>query len=385
MSSATSARPHTRHSNATISVPVLLGLFMLMLSGCDTEAQSQIEQVNQLTVSSIRLTPESGYPVKQRFLGTVKAPQESTLGFELAGKLSALHVAQGDTVTKGQKIASLNTELLETELNQLMAKRDQIAAQLQLIKRNLSRQLSLKKKGFSADAQIDDLKSQRNTLSASLDEVDAGILATRLRIDKSTVYAPYNGVISARHVSQGDVIGAGTPTFTLLSTMGREAHIGVPAEMVNTLESGATFSVEINGRFYEASLINPAAALQNNGRTVNLRFELPKDYALLPGELAYLTVNRQINKPGYWIPMSALTDGVRGTWNIFSLTSQESDNHSFRVERRLVNLLYATESQAFIAAELGKNPLIVSEGLHRIVAGAQVTTTSAELVEGPQS
>ncbi len=68
--------------------------------------------------------------------------------------------------------------------------------------------------------------------------------------------------------------------------------------------------------------------------------------------------------------MSALTDGLRGTWNLFTVDKQTSSN---LVQRKVVEVLYANDQQAIVSGAIKPNELVVTNGLHRLVAGQTVT------------
>ncbi|WP_422121444.1 efflux RND transporter permease subunit [Photobacterium damselae] len=107
-----------------------------------------------------------------------------------------------------------------------------------------------------------------------MSQLHATLAANQLKLTKSTIRAPYNGKISERFVSQGDVINIGTPTFTLLANDLTEAHIGVPAKYMTQILNQPSWQIRINNKLYPAQLLNPGASIDLNSRTVELRFAL---------------------------------------------------------------------------------------------------------------
>lgn len=140
-----------------------------------TETASSVQTI--LTVETMALAQSSSYAVQREYVGVVKAGQQANLGFELAGKVNEILVDVGDTVTIGQPLIRLDTQLLETESSQLKAQAEEVKAQLSLVAANLKRQRSLKAKGFSAEAEIDSLTSEQRVLQANLLRIDASVKA----------------------------------------------------------------------------------------------------------------------------------------------------------------------------------------------------------------
>ncbi|MGF1732247.1 efflux RND transporter periplasmic adaptor subunit [Photobacterium kasasachensis] len=343
-----------------------------LLSGCNTSntETSQSHETQQLPrVNTVTLSPSDHYLVEREYVGTVQAGQQANLGLELGGKIAQILVDVGDKVTAGDPLIILDKQLLQTQADELSAQQAQITAQLELIEANLKRQKALKKKGFSAESEIDNLNSQRNALRANFRQLAASSAANQLQQQKSTVFAPYDGTISARFVSKGDVVNTGAPTLTLLASTNKEAHIGIPAKQLAKMSGEADWTLRIGNRSYEVTLLNPGARVDTGSRTVKLRFGLPQNADVIDGELAYLQFDDIREKPGYWIPLSAMTDGIRGVWNVFALNE---NNQELRIERRSVQVLYANNDHAFVTGAISNGERLVSDGLHRLVPGQAV-------------
>lgn len=343
-----------------------------ILAGCNSANQEQTEQVHiqqLLSVNTHTLHPSAHYTVEREYVGMVQAGQQANLGVELGGKISQILVDVGDNVKAGDPLLVLDTELLKTQADALTAQQAQVTAQLDLIEANLKRQQKLKAKGFSAESDIDALNSQRDALRANFRQLTASLSANRLQQKKSTVYAPYHGTVSERFVSQGDVINTGAPTLTLLASTRKEAHIGVPAKQLTKLMTNADWKLRVGSISYPVTLINPGVNVDTGSRTVKLRFALPETARVINGELAYLQFNDVQNKPGYWIPLSAMTDGLRGVWNVFAL---REDNEGLKIERRSIQVLHANNDHAYVVGALESNERIVADGLHRLVPGQVV-------------
>ncbi|MDD1779870.1 efflux RND transporter periplasmic adaptor subunit [Enterovibrio sp. ZSDZ35] len=352
------------------SIMFVTSLTALTACNLQSEAQEQKLQTVKPTVTVTEINLVSSYRVPKEFVGTVQVGQRANLGFELAGKINALFVDVGDTVAKGQPLAQLDTLLLDTESRQLSAQFEQLDAQLALTKTNLQRQRQLKKKGFSADAEIDSLTSQRDALRANMRELEATLASNTLRKEKSTIYAPYEGQVSERFVSVGDVINMGAPTFTLLSNKQNEARIGIPIKYLTSIANKPTTNIRIGNDSYPSQLLNPGAAVDARSRTVQLRYALPDSVSVISGQLVYLQDTNEFAADGFWIPLTSLTDGLRGTWNVFEANGDGNGGH--QIARRSVQVIHADEEKAFVSGPMENGDMIVTDGVHRIVSGQQV-------------
>ncbi|WOT06207.1 efflux RND transporter periplasmic adaptor subunit [Shewanella youngdeokensis] len=356
---------------------LLLGLIVIaLLTACqDEQTIAPAAQIYQ-SVSASELIAAPSYPYAQEFSGTIRAGNTTGVGFELAGKINELTVDSGDSVVKGQRLAQLDTRLLLAEKNELFANLQQNKADLDLAIATLNRSLELNKQGYVSAQQLDELKGQLNSLQAAKSRLSASIEVNQLKIDKSELLAPFTGTISKRIHNLGEVISLGSPVFTLIERSNVQAYIGVPVDVSHTLTTGQTVKLRVRNQFYQASIAGIGAELDPITRTVELRVTLPSDANVINGELSYLYYQHTINTPGYWVPVSALTDGVRGLWNIYVLVPS---NDRYRVEHRDVEIIYTSQDNAFINGAVSANELYVNQGLHKLVAG-QIVTRQASTV-----
>ena len=358
-------------------------LIPFTLQACSEVVADETQPASQyLQASSEYLTQQDSYQVENKFVGKVIAKQDANLGFEFAGIIKTLHVIEGQQVVKGQLLAELNTQLLLIERNQLEAQLQQAEAEFDLIEANLSRLNSLSKRGFTSEQNIDELSSQKRVIAANIRSTLSGLEASQYRIDKSKLLAPFDGIVSSRQIAQGEVIAAGSTAFRLLQTGASEVTIGVPASFISQLQ-GKEHQLQIAGINYAARLLSVGNEVDTVTRTISLRFALADNSAVYNGQLAYLALSQAYQQPGYWVPLSAITDGVRGMWNIYTLEQdvrqQDRDDHSaaipalFQLKSTTVTVLHAAETAAYVQGDLKDNQAYVNVGIHRFVPGQRVT------------
>ncbi len=326
---------------------------------------------------SIVLTQQSSFTIERQFVGSVFAKQNANIGFELAGKVANLAANTGERVKQGSVLASLDTELLQIERDELYAQLAQTEADIVLVKTNLNRLNSLQKKGYTSDQSVDELKARQKSLFASKARINASLAANQTRIDKSQLMAPFDAQVGQRLVALGQVVSAGSPVFELLQLSDQEVKIGLPVRLLDKLDRTLNQHTQatIAGQTVPVSLITKGASVDPATRTVQLRFAIDPQFSFIPGQLAYLNLVEQQQQSGFWVPLSALTDGLRGTWNVFVLVKQ--DNKTWQIERRDVRVAHANREAAFIYGAIQDQERIIATGLHKFVPGQLVTTQTS--------
>ncbi|MBW8186481.1 efflux RND transporter periplasmic adaptor subunit [Shewanella nanhaiensis] len=346
-----------------------------LLSACQGEVTTHSTQAQLQTVTTESLTLSNSYQHTQEFTGTIRAGNTTGIGFELSGKLKSLAVDSGDSVEKGQLLAQLDTRLLEAERAEIDASLSQNSADLTLARNTLNRSLELQKQGYTSEQQLDELKGQLNSLLAAKKRLVASKLANALRIEKSSLLAPFSGVISKRNSNLGEVVALGTPIFTLVQNRNPQAFVGVPVKLAQQLNTKQDVLLKVGNNSYTAQIEGKGAEVNPVTRTVPLRLSLPIDAQVINGEIAYLIYKTDIYQNGYWVPISALTDGIRGLWNLYVITSNSdsgADKGTFNIERRDIEILYTKEDMAYIQGALKVNEDYITQGLHKLVVGQQV-------------
>nr|WP_226685145.1 MULTISPECIES: efflux RND transporter periplasmic adaptor subunit [Shewanella] len=355
---------------------------MLCLSACQPQPVEQSE-TKPAVVSSAALVLKPSYTKLQQFSGSVRAGNTTGIGFELPGKLQKLLVDTGDRVERGQLLARLDTSLLKAEQTELEAALDQNNADIKLAQATLKRSLELSAKQYLSEQQLDELKGKLASLEAGHARLGASLKANELKRQKSLLIAPFAGVIAAREHNLGEVIALGSPVFTLVQSNNLQALIGVPLNIAEQLQPGVILKLRVAEHYYQAKLKGISGQINPVTRTVQLRFSIDSASETTPinGELAYLQYRREVLREGYWVPVSALTDGIRGLWNLYVL---KQDTDGFKLQRRDVEILYTEGDNAFISGAISPGEQFVTTGLHKLVAGQRVAPSAALAVRGGQ-
>jgi len=347
-----------------------LCLFIGLLTACQPASIETRATTPYQSVSYQPLKLASSYPYTHVYSGQIRAINTTDIGFELAGKITMLQADTGDFVHQGQVLAKLDTQLLAAEQNQLNASLAQNQANIAVANATLKRNVQLQQQGYASAQQLDELQGTLNVLLAAKKQLIASLHANQLKIDKSTLRAPFNGKVSQRHHHLAEVISIGSPVFTFIEPHHAQAYIGVPVAISHTLSLGQTVNLQVRERPYVGTVAGIGAELDPVTRTVQLRITLPTTLNAVNGEMAYLHYQDDIATEGYWVPISALTDGMRGLWNLYVIV--QDDQHRDIVERRDVEIIDTTNERAFVQGAISPGELYIDQGLHKLVTGQVV-------------
>ena len=274
-----------------------------------------------LAVETAVLKSVTQYSVERSYTGEIVARRTSDLGFEQGGTLVEILVEEGDRVNQGDILARIDARGLQAQRQQLEAERRQSLALLQELKTgprpediaeaeaavgDLNNQLALarlqqqrreslyeegaisleemQERKFNADAlekrlqqaqsRLDELQAgtrseQISGQDAQVAQIDARIRSVEILLDKGVLKSPFRGTVSSRIVDEGVVVAAGQSVLRLVEDNQLEARIGLPQGVADKLVISSQYSIQVNGRNYQARLRQKLPELRESSRTVH--------------------------------------------------------------------------------------------------------------------
>ncbi|MEF7613115.1 efflux RND transporter periplasmic adaptor subunit [Aquincola sp. MAHUQ-54] len=169
-----------------------------------------------LTVNAVVAVP-SAWPRTLSANGSVAAWQESIVSAEQGGyRLAEVLVNVGDRVRRGQVLARMSVDTVQVELAQTRASLAEAEATLAEAQANAERARQLQTTGAISAQQINQYLTAEKTAQARLLAQRARLQSDELRLAKTTIAAPDDGVISARMATVGAVAGNGQELFRLI-------------------------------------------------------------------------------------------------------------------------------------------------------------------------
>jgi RND family efflux transporter MFP subunit len=169
-----------------------------------------------LTVSVVQAKGGS-LAIKLAANGSVAAWQEASVGTETGGlRVAELHASVGDSVKKGQLLASFATESVQADVALTRAALAEAQANALEAAANAERARAVQGTGALSAQQVNQYLTQEQTAKARVASAQAQLDSQLLRLKQTQALAPDAGVISSRSASVGAVLGAGTEMFKLI-------------------------------------------------------------------------------------------------------------------------------------------------------------------------
>src|SRR5437867_5176168 len=296
-----------------------------------TRADAVQNRVPMVSTVSPRRAPEV---LEIPLPGSMEAILETGIWARTDGYLNARYVDIGDRVNKGQLLADIDTPEVDQQLMQAIATMSQdkanvvkFEADLALARTTLQRYVAAGP-GTVSKQQIDERTSAVTDAEKVVDAARATVNADEANVHRllelqssQKVYAPFDGIITARNVDPGSLISAGSTTgtrelFRLAQVDVLRIFVFVPQSYAPDIKAGQTADVsvrELPGRVFQGTVARTAGAIDATSRTLLTEVHVPNpDGLLLSGSYATVRFKVQRPDPPLVVPQSALLIDAKG-------------------------------------------------------------------------
>ncbi len=223
-------------------------------------------------------------------LGRLVALHSGVVAARTAGPVANIKVEVGNHVEKGTVVAVLDqarlkeqVELQIADIKVAKAQKITALAHRKLARKELARLEKIRKSPAFTQSLYDVQQKVLEVALSTIKEAEARILRAeaylrlaRIELRDSTILAPYTGVITQRHTSEGAWLTLGDPVVSMVDHLQMEIEAQVPAEHIIGIQVGhsVSFQLNINGNTHYQAQVRAIIPEQNpSSRTLPVRFQ----------------------------------------------------------------------------------------------------------------
>ncbi len=290
--------------------------------------------------------------------GNTAAINSANLVARVQGFLTEISYTDGAAVKKGDHLFTIEPEPYQLRLQQAQAAEAAAQATVVQTQADFERQQELVQRQAASKAAFDTATANRDNAKAKLLQAQADTKQAQINLDYTRVVAPFDGIVTARQVSIGELVG-GTGTQVLATIVQLDvvelafmwkAHIGLQTDV------GFPHKGKLD---YIAPLVN-----QGTG-TLAARAELPNESRLmLPGFFVRVRVPLE-ETPALLVPSVALATDQAGRYVLIV-------NAENTIEQRKVEVGPSVGPLAVIESGLKSEDRVVVAGVLRAIPGQKV-------------
>jgi RND family efflux transporter MFP subunit len=246
---------------------------------------------------------ELGSPVTDLTVpGTVQAFSESPIYARINGYVRSWNADIGAHVRKGQLLAVIEAPEVDQELSHARAMLAQAQANLELATVTAARYRELIQSNSVSQQEVDNNNQNLNSQTANVQAATAEVGRLEQMQGFEKIYAPFDGVITARKTEVGDLInagnsGVGAELFRISNITTMRVYVNVPEVYSEAIAPGVRASMEVaslQNRQFTGTVARTSNAIGVNSRTLLTEVDVPNPKGeLFPG--AYAQVHFQLS------------------------------------------------------------------------------------------
>jgi RND family efflux transporter MFP subunit len=293
-------------------VAVLLGIFgILSRRSAATVLAERTQQLAAPTV--IAAPPLQGAPVDSFVLpGNVTSWTDSPIYARTSGYLTRWYFDIGARVRKSALLAEIATPEVDQQLVQAEADLNTAQANANNAHIQADRYTGLVKSNAVSRQDTDTFVNQATATAAAVRSAQANVERLRDLQSFEKVYAPFDGVVTARNIDTGQLIdpGAGKELFHLQAIQTLRVYANLPQVYTNNVKHGSKIDLtfaEHAGKTYQGTLTRTSDSIDPASRTLLVEIDVDNRAGeLLPGSLAQVHFKTPAAGPTFIVPAAAL-------------------------------------------------------------------------------
>ena len=277
------------------------GLAFLIYSGIHSrvDAEKGLEKTVKLTLAEavkvVHPTKDSeGQAIE--LPGNTQAFTDAPIYARTSGYLKQWYFDIGAHVKRGQLLAEIETPELDEQLDQAENQLKTAEANLQLAQVTADRWVFLEKSSVVSKQERDQAVSDLNAKRATADSDRANVARLRKLQEFEHVYAPFDGVITARNTDVGDLIQGDNTVpkelFHLAAIEKLRVYVSVPEVYETAIKAGETVTLTLDafpGESFTGTVVRDSNSIDLTSRTLRVEVDVDNPTGrLLPGGYAFV-------------------------------------------------------------------------------------------------
>lgn len=286
--------------------------------------------------------------------GDVTTDQNIMIYPEFSGVLEAIYIKEGDEVKKGQRLAKIDDGGQSSQLAEMQA-------QLDLAQTRFERQKRLWDQNIGSEIQYLEAKT-------AYDRIESSVAQMRSQLNKSVIYAPFDGKVDEIITDQGQVVSPGqTPIFRILNLNKMYVSANVPETYVGSIKEGTEAIVNLRalGKSFVGKVTQASSNISESNRNFRVRVSIPDSIDFVkPNLIATLMLNDYAAKDAIVIPENILQENASGESFTFAL-NMENDSIG-KANFRELKLGKNYQGEIEILSGLEASDIVITEGARTV-------------------
>ncbi len=331
------------------------------------EAISKLDTVKKLPLVTAFQVKHSDFTHFLELQGNVSTKKNIILYPEFSGLLTSIKVKEGQRVSKGQLLATIDDGGMSQQLAQM-------EVQLSLAKTTFERQQRLWNQKIGSEIEYLQAK-------ATYEGQENAVKQMRSQLAKTSVKAPFSGIIDDIITEQGTVVGAGqSPIIRIVNLDKMFIEAEVPESYLNNITVGKTVEVffPVLGKTFNTKVSQVSNYINPSNRTFKITINIPnKEKEIKPNLTAKIKINDYSSSDAVLIPQSIISENALGEQYIFVATKTGNKDEAI-AKKTFIKTGKTQGDFVEITEGVSNDDIIVKEGARNVKDGQHISILNLE-------
>jgi RND family efflux transporter MFP subunit len=323
-----------------------------LIAAIDAESPQANKKTSLVTLDTLRPITLERYATLQ---ASVMSDELVNISSEIGGRLLSIRVREGDYVRKGQLIATIDTEFIQKQI-------DEVQTRLTLAETVFEKQKRLWDKNIGSEIQYLEAKNNKESIEKSLETL-------KVQLSKSNIYSPVNGSVDREFLESGELASPGMPIVSVLNTNKLKVVADVPENYLVKVNKGQDVSITFPAidKVIERKISMIGRSIDPSNRTFKIEIMTDNLGGILkPNLLAEASFKDLSLDNVIAIPIELVQEEVNGNSYVY-VGEVEGDNMIAR--KKYVQVGESSRDLIEVKEGLSEGDIIVLLGARTIVEG----------------
>ena len=335
----------------------VVGMMMFKLLSNKKTTENRVYQYDKekpilVSVDTIRLQNivDAG-----NYTGTFEPNKETKISADIQGKINAVLVDVGSSVSKGQTLIQLDNSLLKLQLQT-------VEVQIEGLEDDVKRYTILTEADAVQGVQLE--KARLGLKSAKIQR------ATLLeQISKTSIKAPFNGIVTAKLNEEGGFAAPGVPLLQITDISTLRFTVNVPENDLVKFQNNQTYkiSADVFPDIPLSGKVTMIGSKANMGNSFPIQFQVvnTKNQSIKSGMFGKVSLSESKQEQGILIPTSAIIE-ENGIAKVYVIKNGKAVLQAITTSKTIGN-------KTLVSSGLNENDIIVTNGFINLFDGANIS------------
>jgi len=290
--------------------------------------------------------------------GDVEAKNYAMISPEMGGRIEKIYVSNGDYVSKGHLLVSLNTAAIDKQIEGLKGS-------LELATKTFSKLDTLYKQNIGSEIEYLTAKNTKDNLESQMESLQAQKRMAQIR-------APFDGIVDRIFSKEGEIAGPSFPVIEFVNLKKLIVKARVSESHIDKVYKGENVEIRFNslpGHVVKSPITQVSKVINTKSRTFGIEMEIdnPGD-KIKPNMVSAIMISDLVVKDAFVVPSLAIRKDITG--NFVSVVNKV--NGADIVGKKYITTSLSYDDKTLVTNGLVDGDKVIVKGFHLVSAGIAV-------------